>query len=162
MAGVTSASVRPRQGRISACRPVTRSERLSFVPIRTVRFVRESASAVYAVSDIASRKFPPSETKTFPRPSCIALTDFCESKPCSRGGWKSNALPRRIQELGPRPLPHAHRPVALHVRVPADADTAPAPGLAIAPANRSEVEHFLHVARSIVIQKYRVPASSAG
>ena len=87
----SSISVRPRQGRINACSPVIKCPRLSLVETCTVKRQRRSASAVYSVSGVAERKLPPSAKKTFARPSCIAWIALTVSRPCSRGGSKSNS-----------------------------------------------------------------------
>jgi len=45
---------------------------LSLVATWAVSPARRSAWAVYSVSGVAERKFPPSAKKTFARPSCSA------------------------------------------------------------------------------------------
>ena len=68
----TSISVRPRHGRISACSPVIKCARFSFVETCAVNRQRRNAAAVNSVSGVAERKLPPSAKKTLALPSCIA------------------------------------------------------------------------------------------
>jgi hypothetical protein len=64
--------VRPRQGRISAARPVTACERFSFVDTCTVSAHRRIAASVTAVSGVAVTKLPPTAKNTETFPSRIA------------------------------------------------------------------------------------------
>ena len=79
-------------GRISAVRPGTRWERLSFVEICTVRSAFRIAFSVTSVSGAAAVKLPPSAMKTFASPSRSARMAFTVSSPCSRGGSKTNSF----------------------------------------------------------------------
>ncbi len=52
------------------------------------------------MSGVALRKFPPSATKTFTRPSCIAEMVFTASRPSRSGGAKPNSSPSARRNAG--------------------------------------------------------------
>ena len=120
-----SISERPRHGRISAISPVIRCARLSLVETCAVTRQRCRALAVYSVSGVADRKLPPRPRKN----RIFSLTHLFE-----RLDGVGAVLARRseaeffaelLHELVVHPLPNAHRPIALHVRVHRAPGTAP-------------------------------------
>ena len=136
----TSRSVRPRHGRISASRPWCRCERLSLVATCTVSLQLASAAAV-TLGVRGGRDEVAAERRRTRRPCRRASPGSrrpCR-QPCSRGGSKPNSSRslsrKRVRHL----LPDAHRPVALHVAVPADRRGAGA-GPADVAAQQQEVD----------------------
>ena len=116
----TSFSVRPRVGRISAVSPQTRCERLILVEICTVSRARRSASAVTSVSgrgldEVAAEA---DEDVGLAVPQGPDRVDGVVAVLARR--VEAELGLQRVQEVLRRPLPDAHRPVALHVGVAAD------------------------------------------
>ena len=95
-------------------------ERFSLVEICTVSSALPIASSATCVSGAAATKLPPSPTKTLALSSRNARIALTVSSPCSRGGSKPNSFWRASRKCCRRPLPDAHRAVALHVGVAAD------------------------------------------
>ncbi|MNI62002.1 hypothetical protein D3C73_1172990 [compost metagenome] len=129
-----SISVRPRQGRISASRPVTRCERLSLVEICTVSAQLRRAAWVRGVSGVAWAKLPPSAMNTLARccsMAWIASTALC---PWARGtrNWKRFSKASSNAALGFSSMPMVRSPCTL--LWPRTGDR-PAPGLPTLPRN---------------------------
>ena len=90
-----SRSLRPRQGKISACCPVTRCDRFSLVDTCAVSRQRPRAVAVRSVSGVAARKLPPRATNTLACPAPRAAMVATVSRPGRRGAWKPKCDSRR-------------------------------------------------------------------
>lgn len=86
-----SMSVRPRQGRISASRPVVRWLRLSLVLMCTVRSHDARAAWVRGLSGVAWAKLPPRPMKTFDLPASIAAIASTALCPL----WRGTSKPKR-------------------------------------------------------------------
>ena len=133
-----SASVRPRQGRISAA--------LAGDEVRAVELGRDvRGQARGAAARSRYTQYPESPRGSFrrarrrPSPCRRASRGWpvTVSRPCWRGGSSRIALLERVEEGGLRLLPDAHRadrPARWSGRAPG---TTPAPGLPIEPRNSS-------------------------
>ena len=161
-AACTSLSVRPRHGRISACSPVTRCARLSFVATCTVRRQRGSASAVYSVSGVAQRKLPPSAEEDLD----LALVHRLDRRrPCRRpccarrleAELRCRARRRNaVAQASPR-CPSVRSPCTL--LCPRTGQT-PAPGLPICPRRSSKLTISWTLAtRVLVLREAHRPAA---
>ena len=116
-----SRSVRPRHGRISASRPWRRCERLSFVATCTVSaHVRQRCLGDGSVSGVATAKLPPRRDEDVDL--AVAHRPNRVDGVAAVLAWRLEAelLAQLVEERVGHLLPDAHRPVALHVAVPAD------------------------------------------
>jgi len=97
-----------------------------------------------------NRKLPPSERNTLTLPRASALTDFCESSPCSCGGWKRMPCEahRGIRAWAAPTRPSCGRLARSSAR--RKRQHAPAPAWPM-PADEQQVEHFLHISRPVVV-----------
>ena len=149
-AACRSRSLRPRQGRISACWPVTRCDRFSLVDTWAVRRQRVRAAAVRSVSGVAARKLPPRATNTLARPASMAPMAATVSRPGRRGRLEAEARLQSIQERAVDVLEDAHGAVALHVAVPAHRAGA-RPGAAEVAAQQQQVHHLLDAGDRVAV-----------
>ncbi len=145
---VLSFSERPSAGRISASRPVTTCERLSFVDTWTVRSARRMAASVTAVSETAETKLPPIAKKTLTLPSRSAWTASTVSRPCSRGGSKPNSSRSASRKCsGARSqMPIVRSPCTLEWP---RTGHRPAPGLPMLPCSSATLTNSLIVATEL-------------
>ena len=72
------------------------------------------------------------------------------SRPCSRGGSKPNSVCERVEEVLRRPLPDAHRAVALDVGVAADR-AQPGAGLADVALQQGDVDDLLDRGHGVAV-----------
>ena len=135
----TSRSVRPRQGRISASRPVTTCERLSLVETCTVRSsAAQRLRGARRCPGVAATKLPPSAKNTLALPSCIARIVSTVSRPCSRGGSKPNSSrsPSRNASAAFSQMPIVRSPCTLEWP---RTGHSPAPGRPMLPRSSSRL-----------------------
>ena len=157
-----SFSVRPLVGRISAVSPQTRCERFSLVEMCTVIRALRIASTMTSVSDAACTKLPPRPRKTCALPSRRARIESTVSSPCGRGGSNPNSFCSASRKWAGRPLPDAHRAVALHIGMPTNREQ-PGAGLADVALREREIGDLLDGRHRVAVlgQPHR-PAEHGG